>query len=107
MEIYGHEHAMSVKANEIYRINSTYFFYLRILSIESREAEPPLKCLIKANVTYSRLPITRTFKGNRKKFELSGVRVIGSSKKISGSKVKNSFYCTVNILIKFYCTNVK
>ena len=28
---------------------------------------------------YSRLPITRTFKGNRKKFELSGVRVIGST----------------------------
>ena len=26
MEIYGHDHAMSVKANEIYRINSTYFF---------------------------------------------------------------------------------
>ena len=44
---------------------------------------------------YSRLPITRTFKGNRKKFELSGVRVIGSSKKIAESKVKNGFYCTV------------
>ena len=28
---------------------------------------------------YSRLPITRTFKGNRKKVELLGVRVIGSS----------------------------
>ena len=27
------------------------------------------------------------------------VRVIGSSKKIAGSKEKNSFYCTVNILI--------
>ena len=27
-------------------------------------------------VIYSRLPIIRTFKGNRKKFELSGVRVI-------------------------------
>ena len=25
---------------------------------------------------YSRLPIIRTFKGNRKKFELSGVRVV-------------------------------
>ena len=56
---------------------------------------------------YSRLPITRTFKGNRKKFELSRVRVIGNSKKIAGSKVKNSFYCTVNILITFYCRNVK
>ena len=47
---------------------------------------------------YSQLPITRTFKGNRKRFELSGVRVIGSSKKIAGSKEKNSFYCTVSIL---------
>ena len=45
---------------------------------------------------------TRTFKGNRKK-----VRVIGSSKKIAESKVKNSFYCTVNILITFNCRNVK
>ena len=56
---------------------------------------------------YSRLPKTRTFKGNRKKFELSGVQVIGSSKKIAESKVKNSFYCTVNILITFNCRNVK
>ena len=48
---------------------------------------------------YSRLPITRTFKGNRKKFELSGVRVIGSSKKIAGSKEKINFHCTVNILM--------
>ena len=52
---------------------------------------------------YSRLSITRTFKGNRKE-----VRVIGSSKKIAESKVKNSFYCTVNILITFNCSlNVK
>ena len=41
---------------------------------------------------FSRLQITRTFKGNRKK-----VRVIGSSKKIAESKVKNSFYYTGNI----------
>ena len=54
---------------------------------------------------FSRLPITRTFKGNRKKFELSGVRVIGSLKKIAESKVKNSFYCTVNILILLTCRN--
>ena len=51
---------------------------------------------------YSRLLITRTFKGNRKK-----VWVIGSSKKIAESKVKKSFYCTVNILIKFNYRNVK
>ena len=48
---------------------------------------------------YSRIPITRTFKGNRKK-----VPVIGSSKKIAESKVKNSFYCTVNIVITFNCS---
>ena len=35
---------------------------------------------------YSRLPISRTFKGNRKKFELSGARS------------KSGSYCTVNIL---------
>ena len=35
------------------------------------------------------------------------VRVIGSSKKIAESKVKNNFYCTVNILITFNCRNVK
>ena len=35
------------------------------------------------------------------------VRVIGSSKKIAGRKVKNSFYYTVNILITFYCRDVK
>ena len=38
-----------------------------------------------------RLPITRTFKGNRKKFELPGVRVIGSSKKMAESKEKTVF----------------
>ena len=42
---------------------------------------------------------SRTFKGNRKRFELSRVRVIGRSKTIGGSKERNSFYCTVNILI--------
>ena len=41
---------------------------------------------LKSFLLYSRLPITRTFKGNRKKFKLSGVRVIGSSMKIAGSK---------------------
>ena len=35
--------------------------------------------VLKTCRVYSWLPIIRTFKGNRKKFELSGVRVIGSS----------------------------
>ena len=39
-------------------------------------------------LNYSRLPITRTFKGNRKRFELLGVRVIRRSRKIAESKVK-------------------
>ena len=39
--------------------------------------------------------------------KLSGVQVIGSSKKIAASGVKNSFYCTVNILITSNCRNVK
>ena len=35
------------------------------------------------------------------------VRVIGSSKKIAGSKEKNGFYCTVSILITFNCKNIE
>ena len=35
---------------------------------------------------YSRLPITRTLKGNQKKFELAGVRVIRSMKQITGEE---------------------
>ena len=38
------------------------------------------------------------FQGNQKKFEL-----IGSSKRITRNKRKNSFYCTANILITFNC----
>ena len=49
--------------------------------------------------------ITRTVKGNRKMFKSSGVRLIGSSKQIAGIKGKTSFYCTVNILITFNCSN--
>ena len=58
---------------------------------------------------YGRLPKTRTFKGNRKKVRViwSSSQVIESSKKIAESTVKNSFYCTVNILITFNCRNVK
>ena len=51
---------------------------------------------------YSQLLITRTLKGNWKK-----VWVIESSTKIAGSKGKNSFYCTVSILITFNSRNVK
>ena len=56
---------------------------------------------------YRQLPTTLTFKGNQKTFELEGVQVIRSSEKIVGSKGKNSFYCTVNILITVNCRNVK
>ena len=57
---------------------------------------------------YRQLLTTLTFKGNQKTFELEGlVQVIRSSEKIVGSKEKNSFYCTVNILITVNCRNVK
>ena len=55
----------------------------------SRWTSPPGKF---SALDYSRLPITRTVKWNRRKVELSGVWVIGSSKKIAGSRVKNVFY---------------
>ena len=47
------------------------------------------------SIYYTRL----TFKGNRKKFEISRVWVIGSSKQMARSKGKTSFYCALNILI--------
>ena len=47
--------------------------------------------LIRFKSKYSRLPITRTFKGNGKRFELSGVRVTESSTKIAERKVKKQF----------------
>ena len=85
---------------------------IRLLDLYGGESGAPNDCFL-LNVCsekqilptmfyYSRLPITRTFKGNLKK-----VRVIGSSKKIAESKVTNRFYCTVNILITFNGRNVK
>ena len=75
---------------------------IRIRVWFKNRGDGPLGPPLDLPLIYSRLAITRTFKGNRKK-----VRVIGSSKKIAESKVKNSFYCTVNILITFNCRNVK
>ena len=53
-------------------------------------------------LNYSRLPITRTFKWSRKRFELSGARRIWP-----GVRKKNSLHYTVNILITFNCRNVE
>ena len=55
------------------------------------------------NVTFhiQSTPDNLNLQGKSKK-----VRVIGSSKKIAESKVKNSFYCTVNNLNTFNCRNV-
>ena len=50
---------------------------------------------------------TRGCEGQPNKAEFPIARVIGSSKKIPGSKEKNSFYGTVTILITFNCRNVK
>ena len=47
-------------------------------------------------------PDNSNLKGKSKK-----VQVIASSKKIADSKVKNSFYCAVNILITLNCGNVR
>ena len=52
-------------------------------------------------------PDNSNLRGKSKK-----VRVIGSSsyrefEKIAENKIKNSFYCTVNLLITFNCRNVK
>ena len=52
--------------------------------------------------TIQSTPDNSNLQGKSKK-----VRVIGSSKKIAGSKKKNSFNRTVNILITFNCRNVK
>ena len=77
--------------------------YPQILNCVAQSNLLIMQLLAKNTRKYSRLPITRTFKGNRKK-----VRVIGRSKKIAERKVKKpSFYCTVNILITFNCRNVK
>ena len=57
------------------------------------------------HITYSRLPITRTFKGNRKKFELSGVRVTDQElEENSGSKEKNQFLIT-HLIVERLCDN--
>ena len=60
------------------------------------EYVPTTSNYTRAPSDYSRLPIARTLKGKSKK-----VRVIESSNKIAASKVKNSFYCTVNVLSHF------
>ena len=59
---------------------------IRIRVWFKNRGDGPLGPLLDLPLIYSRLPITRTFKGNRKK-----VRVIGSSKKIAESKVKKQF----------------
>ena len=63
---------------------STMAFTAKMLSWRFRHLNI-VGCFLKRRPT-SRLPITRTFKRNRKKFELLGVRVIGSLKQITGSE---------------------
>ena len=51
----------------------------------------------RSRITYSRLPITRTFMGNRKKFELSGVQVTdhrgGSRERVQGVRTPPKMSC--------------
>jgi len=49
---------------------------------------------------YSRIPITQTFRGNRKRFELSGVLVTGSWEQMTWKKEKR--WCCALLLIQ--CT---
>ena len=76
---------------------SSFFFLLNFANfLKSRN-------LILAKISKNNVQTTTdnsNLQGKSKK-----VRVIGSSKKIAVSKVKkkNSFYCTVNILITFNC----
>ena len=53
------------------------------------------------------LQVQSTLHNSNLQGKSKNVRVIGSSKKIAGSKEKNSFYYTMNILITFNCRNVK
>ena len=73
--------------------NVQYFYTTTERKLTSKHCLK-LKSLGFSVLKYSRLPMTRTSKGNRK-----NVRVIGSSKKIAESKVKDSFYCTVDMHI--------
>ena len=57
--------------------------------------------IIYCDVYIQSTPDNSNLQGKSKK-----VRVIGSSKKIAESKLKNSFYCKVNILITFSSRNV-
>jgi len=60
--------------------------------------------IMKKVFSYGQLPITQTFKVNWKRSQLSGVRVIGSWKQMTGNKEKTVFtvfICIHYILIKF------
>ena len=56
---------------------------------------------------YNRLPITRIFKGNRKKFELAGVQVISSTSQMTGKRKWDGEWmqvtCTLQRLINTQC----
>ena len=55
--------------------------------------------LVVSNYYYSRLPITRTFRGNRKRFELSGVRITGSWEQMTWERKNDD-------AVQFYSYNV-
>ena len=57
-----------------FTIGKAYYLYLDRPYCDNRLSQNKKKREMRIN--YSRLPIIRNFKGNRKKFELSGVRII-------------------------------
>ena len=67
----------------------------------------PIMIIIVINLHILQLRVQSTPDNSNLQGKSKKVRVIGSPKKIAESKVKNSFYCTVNISITFNCRNVK
>ena len=60
--------------------------------------------LVNQKVLLEKIGLQSTPDNSNLQAKSKNVRVIGSSKKIPGSKkTKNSFYCTVNISITFNC----
>ena len=72
--------------------------HLKLRNMQRKQA-PRLNLKHRASM-YSRIPITRTFRGNRKRFELSGVRVTGSWEQMTWKKEKR--WCCALLFIQ--CT---
>ena len=59
-----------------FTIGKAYYLYLDTPYCDNRLSHKKNEKKREMRFNYSRFPIIRNFKGNRKKFELSGVRII-------------------------------